>query len=83
MFVVGRGRGVGPTVTATVGVGLGDGLGEAVGDGVSGAIVAVGDGLGRAIGCSRALNAMAVPSTSTSATAAPLATFTRVCTSIG
>ena len=83
MLVVGRGRGVGPTVTATVGVGVGDGLAEDVGDGVAGAIVAVGEGLGRATGCSRALNTIAAPSTSTTAAAAAPATFTRVCTSIG
>src|SRR5437016_817215 len=79
MFVVGRGRCVGATVGATVGVGLGDGdgVGEGLGDGVSGAIVAVGDGLGRATGCSGVVSAKAAPITSTSATAAPLASFTR------
>ena len=83
MFVVGRGRCVGATVGATVGVGLGDGVGEGLGDGVSGAIVAVGDGLGRATGCSGVVSAKAAPITSTSATAAALASFTRDGTLIG
>ena len=85
MFVVGRGRCVGATVGATVGVGLGDGdgVGEGVGGGVSSAIVAVGDGLDRANGCSGVVSAKAAPITSTSATAAPLASFTRDGTLIG
>jgi hypothetical protein len=64
-------------------VGVGDEVGEGVGDAVAGAIVAVGDGLGSATGCSRVANAIAAPTTTTSARPAPPATFTRVCTSIG
>jgi hypothetical protein len=58
-------------------------VGEGVGDGVDGAIVAVGEGLGRATGSSRALSAIAAPSTTTSATARPPASFVREVTLIG